>query len=236
MARTKMTRHELKEQDEITTSLQKLTEFAYTRKKELIIGGSAVLVAVLAVVGWSLYASNRNTKAQMQLSQAIRIFDDLAKPDKERYERTIAETQKTLDSYRSLPVGAIAQYYIAMSQEGLGDTTKAVQNLQGTIDRGDAAIKGVAQFALAGIHKKHGEPQKAVEVYKQLYDSGNYSKAAVAYELAVLYEATDQPSQAKDYYQKVVSEFPESPFRQSADDALKRLGAAPIPAPAQKPS
>lgn len=236
MARTKMTRHELKEQDEITTSLQKITEFAYTRKKELIIGGSVVLMAVLAVVSWSLYVSNRNTKAQMQLSQAIRIFDDMTKPDKERYEKTIAEAQKTLDSYGSLPVGAIAQYYIAMSQEGLGDTTKAVQNLQGTIDRGDATIKGVAQFALAGIHKKHGETQKAVEVYKQLYESGNYSKAAAAYELATLYEATDQPNQAKDYYQKVVSEFPESPFRQSADDALKRLGATPIPAPAQKPS
>jgi tetratricopeptide (TPR) repeat protein len=237
VARTKMTRHQLKEQDEITTSLQRVTELVYSRKKELIIGGSVLLVVIIAIVGWTLYASSRNTKAQIQLSQAVRIFDDTTKPDKARYEGTIAEAQKTLDAYGSLPVGAIAQYYIGMSQEGLGDTPKAVQTLQAAIDRSsDPTIKGVAQFGLAGLHKKHGETQKAIEVYKQLYDSGNYSKAAVAFELATLYEATDQPNQAVDYYQKLVSEFPESPFRQNADEALKRLGAPAVPAPAQKPS
>ena len=121
-----------------------------------------------------------------------------------------------------------------MCQEGLGDTAKAVQTLQQVAQTGDPSIKSVAQFALGAIYKKHGENQKAIETYKQLYDSGGYSKAAVAYELASVYEANKQPDQAKDFYQKLVSEFPDSPFRQSADDALKRLGVAP--APAQKPS
>jgi tetratricopeptide (TPR) repeat protein len=126
----------------------------------------------------------------------------------------------------------IAQYYIALSNEGLGDTAKAIQNLQDVINRGDADIKGVAQFALGGIHKKHGEPQKAIEVYKQLYDSGAYAKAAVTYELAKLHEDSAQLDPAKDYYQKVVSEFPDSPFRQDAEAALKRLGVTvPPPTP-----
>ena len=38
---------------------------------------------------------------------------------------------------------------------------------------------------------------------------------------------------ARSVYQKLVDEFPESPFRQDADQALKRLGA---PATDQKPS
>src|SRR6266700_983825 len=97
-------------------------------------------------------------------------------------------------------------------------------------------IKGVAQFALGGIYKKHGETQKAIEVYKQLFDGGGYSKAAIAFELAGLYEASNQADQAKEYYQKVVSEFPESPFRQGADDALKRLGVTTPPPAQQKPS
>ena len=236
MARTKMTRHQLKEQDEITTSLKRITEFAYSRKRELVIGGSTLLVAVLAVIGWSLYTSSRNAQGQIQLSQTIRIYDDTTKPDKERFEATIAEAQKTIDAYGSLPFGAIAQYYVGLSHEVLGDMAKAVENLQAAIDRGEPTIKGVAQFALAGIHKKHGDSPKAVALYKQLYDSGDYSKAAVAFELATLYEATEQPSQAVDYFQKLVSEFPQSPFRQYADDALKRLGAPAPPAPAQKPS
>ena len=170
------------------------------------------------------------------MAQVFRAYDDTTKPDKERFEATITEAQKTVDAYGSLPAGAIAQYYIGLSQDGLGDAAKASQSLQAAIDHGDTTIKGAAQFALAAIHKKHGEGPKAIEIYKQLYDSGNYSKAAVAYELAILYETTNQPNQARDYYQKILTDFPDSPFRQMADDALKRMGVIVAPPPAQKPS
>jgi len=235
--RTKMTRHELTEQDEITTSLQKVTEFVMLRKKEVTTGLTIAAVLAIAIFGWSYYRSNRNSRAQTQLSQAISTFNDTVniKADKERYEKTIIEAQKTYDQYRSLPISNIALYYVALSQEGLGDTAKAIQTLQQVAERGDASIKGVAQFASGAIYKKHGETQKAIDVYKQIYDRGGYSKAAVAYELASLYEANKQTDQAKDFYQKLVSEFPDSPFRQNADDALKRLGVTPTP-PAQKPS
>ena len=237
MPRTRMTRHELKEQDEITTSLQKVTEFVMLRKKEVTTGLTIAAVLALAIFGWSYYRSNRNARAQAQLSQAINTFNDTVniKSDKERYEKTIIEAQKTYDQYRSVPISNIALYYVALSQEGLGDTAKATQTLQQVAERGDASIKGVAQFALGAIYKKHGETQKAIDIYKQIYDRGGYSKAAVAYELASLYEANKQTDQAKDFYQKLVSEFPDSPFRQNADDALKRLGVT-APPPAQKPS
>ena len=235
MPRTKMTRHQLKEQDEITTSLHKFTDIAVAQKKEITIGLAAVAVLVIAFFGWSYYTSSRNARAQMQLSQAINIFNNSAniKSDKERYEKTIAEAQKVYDQYRSLPIASIAQYYIALSQEGLGDRAKAVQNLQEVAGRGDASVKAVAQFALGALYKKSGEIQKAIDIYKQLYDSGGYSKAAVAYELATLYEKNNQVDQATNLYQRLVSDFPDSPFRQNADDALKRLG---VTAPPPKPS
>jgi TolA-binding protein len=101
------------------------------------------------------------------------------------------------------------------------------------MQRGDASIKGVAQFALAQIYKRHGDTQKAIDTLKPLFDSGGYSKSAVAYELATVYEVRKQNDQAKEFYQKVVTDFPESPFRQNADEALKRLG---VVTPPPKPS
>lgn len=233
-----MTRHQLKEQDEITTSLQGFTELVVARKKEVTIGLSALVALVIMFFGWSYYSSSRNANAQTQLSQAINLYNDTTniKSDKERYEKTIAAAQKTYERYGSLPVGKIALYYVALSREGLGDTAKAIQNLQEVAQRGDASIKAVAQFAQGAIYKKHGDTQKAIDVYKQLYDSGGYSKVAVAYELATLYETNKQVDQAKDFYRKLVSEFPDSPFRQNADDALKRLGVTTPPPAAQKPS
>ena len=238
MPRTKMTRHELKEQDEITTSLNKFTEFIVLYKKELTAGLTVAALLAIVIFGWSYYRSSRNAKAEAQLSQAIDAFNDTTniKSDKERYEKTLVAAQKTYDQYRSLPIGNMALYYVGLSQEGLGDTAKSVQSLQEVSDRGDSSVKAVAQFALGSIYKKHGDNQKAIEVYKRLYDTGGYSKAAVAYELASLYEANKQPDQAKDFYQKVVSEFPDSPFRPNADEGLKRLGVTTPPPVTQKPS
>ena len=232
MARTRMTRQELKTQDEITTTLQKVIELADARKKELLIGGGALLVVVLAIIGWNILASNRNAAAQTQLSAAIAAFNDTTiKSDKERYDRAMAEAQKTVAAYGALPAGIIAKYYIALSQDGLGNTANAVKNLEEVIARGDANIRPVAQFALAGLYKRHGELQKAIDTLKPLHDSGAFSKGVVALEMGKLCEANKQPDQAKLYYNQLITELTDSPFRQDAEAGLKRMGFS-LPAPA----
>src|SRR5438067_5878193 len=111
-----MTRHELKEQDEITTSLQKFTEFFFLYKKEFTTGLSVAAALAIIIFGWAYYRSSRNARAEAQLSQAIDVFNDTAniKSDKERFEKTLAAAQKTYDDYRSLPAGNIALYYIGL--------------------------------------------------------------------------------------------------------------------------
>ena len=79
-----MSRHELKEQDEITTSIQSFSEVVYSRKKEIITGVSILAVVILAVVGWRAYASNRDANAQTMLSQAINAYNDPAIKDGEQ--------------------------------------------------------------------------------------------------------------------------------------------------------
>lgn len=233
-----MTRHELKAQDEITTKLQTFTETAYDRRKEILTGVAVVVVLILAFVGWRFYAAHRDANAQSMLGLVTAVFDDPSiASDKERYERTIAEAQKTVDAYGSHPAGVIAKYYIALSQAGLGDTQTAVQNLEQVIADANGDIRPVAQFALAEMHSKQGDPAKAVEVLKQLEESGGYAKSAVTYELAVASESANHADQAQTYYSKVITDFPDSPFRQNAEAALKRMGVAlPAPAPPSIPA
>jgi predicted negative regulator of RcsB-dependent stress response len=226
-----LTRSELKAQDEITTTIQNFTEIAYARKKELITGAAVLLVLALAFLGWRYYSASRNAAAQAQLGEVIDIFRDSAiTVEKEKFEKTAAAAQKTIDSYGSSPAGTIARYYLALSQDGLGNTADAVKNLQQVIDGGDAEHKPVAQFALAQIHSRHGEFQKAIDVLKQLEQSGGFSKSAVLYELGSASEAGGQLEQARTYYSKVVTDFPDSSFREASEVALKRRGF-PIPAP-----
>ena len=220
-----MTRHELKEQDEITTWMQTTTEAAYARKKEILTGISILAVLALAIIGWRFYSSSRDANAQTLLSQAINAYNDPnIKSDKDRFTRALAEAQKAHDAYPSLTAGHIALYYMGLSQDALGDTAKATESLQQVINTSEPEVAGVARFALAGIYRRHGDTQKAVDLYKQIYEKGGYSKSAAVLELAKISEANNKIDEAKTYYQKIVSEFPESPFRSDADQALKRLG------------
>jgi len=236
----RLSRHELKTQDEITSSLRSFTGILETRKKEILIAIAAVILVVVAIVGWRAYSGRRNAAASVQLASAVASFEDPSiKPDKVRYEKAAAEAQKTIDSYGSTSAGIIARYYLAMSQDRLGDTATAEKNMQEVVDRGDSSIKGVAQFALAHLQAKHGGSAKAIETLTQLYNSGSYPKSAVAFDLASFYEASGQQEQAKQYYGKVITDTPDSRFRQESESALKRMGApvpvppAPVPVPAK---
>jgi len=229
--RARMTRSELKARDEITTTLERLTETAVERKNEVIIGAILILVLVGAFLGWRYYNSSQNTAAQKELSAVINTFQDLSiKVDKERFEKTIVAAQKTMKDYPGSQAASHAQYYLALSQDGLGDKPNAVKNLEEVIARGDSDTKGIAQFALASVYKRNGELQKAIDILKQLDTSGGYSKVIVAYELGAAAEAAGQKDVAQTAYSKVVTDYPESPFRTDAEGALKRMGL-PIPTP-----
>jgi predicted negative regulator of RcsB-dependent stress response len=230
----RLSRHELKTQDEITSSLQSFSEILQARKKEVLIAAAVLVVVVVAFVGWRTYSGRRNAAASVQLASAINAFEDPnLKPDKTRYEKAAAEAQKTIDGYGSTSAGVIAKYYLAMSQDRLGDRASAEKNMQDVVDHADGSansIKGVAQFALGHLQARNGGTAKAIETLTQLYNSGNYPKSAVAFDLASLYEAGGQQEQAKQYYSKVITESPDSRFRQESESALKRMGA-PIPTP-----
>jgi predicted negative regulator of RcsB-dependent stress response len=231
-----MSRHELKAQDEITSKLQRFTDTAYAQKNQILAVAGIAVILVLGFAGWRWYSARQNAAAQTQLGAAIAAFTNPSVAvDKERYEKTIAEAQKTVDAYGSGSAGVMARYYIGISQDGLGDTASAVKTLQEVIDQGDSRVKPVAQFALAGIHRKHGEFQKAIDVLRQLEESSGYSRSAVTYELGVASEASGQREQAQTYYSKVVTDFPDSTFREASEASLKRMGF-PVPTPPPPPA
>jgi len=231
--RARMSRSELKARDEITTTLERLTENAMTRKNEIVVGLVVLLVLAAGFFGWRYYSSSKNAAAQGQLANVISAFQDTTvKEDKERFEKTIVAAQKTMADYSGSKAASLAQYYMALSQDGLGDMPNAVKNLEEVIARGDSDTKPIAQFALASVYKRNNELQKAVDVLKQLDASGGFTKAVVAYELGSAAEAANQKDVAQTAYSKVVTESADSPFRSDAEAALKRMGL-PIPTPVQ---
>ena len=157
--------------------MEKLAGFARRRKPGIIAALIALATVLIANFAWSYYSSQRDADAQARFSQVISAFNKIStKADKEGFERIIIEAQKIKNEYGSSPVATLAQYYIAISEERLGNTDKAVQSLQDLIQGGDPMMKNLARFALGAIYRNHGDNPKAMETYKQLEESGAYSK------------------------------------------------------------
>lgn len=234
MATDRLSRRELKHTDEITSTLETFVDRVIARKKEVVAGLVGLLVLVGGVIGWRAYASNQENTAQARLGAVIAAFTDSTVTDeKQRFTKTIEEAEKVISEYRGTDVGRLAQYYLGLSQAGLGDLAKGEQTLGEVAGGASGEIKAVAQVAIAGVHRSKGDTAKAIEAYKQVLDSGGaYPKTVLLYELAKLSEESN-PTQAKEYYQRILTENSDSVYRTDADQAIRKLGGTPTyPQPA----
>jgi FimV-like protein len=224
-----MSRRELRE-DEISSTLQSFWEKVLAKRTELLVVFGVIVAVLIGVMVWRTYASRQNDEVQAQLGKVVAAFNELGTPPAERFKKVVDEGEKTVASYGSLPAGYMARYYMAFGQEGLGDKAKAISLLEEVAGHGDADLQGMARFAMAQIHARSGDQAKAIEILKDLFEKGGYAKDAVAIELGRAHEAANQNDQAKGYYEKVITDFQNSPFRSDAESALRRMGF-PLPAP-----
>ena len=231
MARRKLTRRELVQKDEITSTLERATDFVIEHGKVLAIGVGVVIVVVALVVAMNVTARNRQASAQSALADVIRVYSTIIESgtDEDRFQATVVEAARVQADHPDQPAAQIARYYAALAHEGLGDSAEAIVILSELSDSEDQTVNQVARFALAESYKNQGELESAVGVYQELSEAGGYSQGAVLYELGRIHEAMSMPDQARDYYQSLVGEYPTSPFREDADRALRRLNLVEAP-------
>ena len=224
MARKKLTRRELVQKDEITSTLQDVTTFVVEHRKPVSAVAAVVVVAVVLLIGWNVIAANREASSQSALSEVIQTYTDTElTEDEERFQATLTKAQLVQEEYPNQDTARVAQFYAALSHQGLGNNAEAVQLLEGLLDSGDETVQEIARYALAESYKNSGELERAITVYQELADSGGYSEGAVQYELGRLHETMDSLDEAREHYESLVAEFPDSPFRADADRALSRL-------------
>jgi predicted negative regulator of RcsB-dependent stress response len=192
VAGSKLTRRELREEDEITSTLHSFGDKIIARKNEFLVAVGVLLAIVIGLAAWRTYANRQNQEVQAQLSRVTTAFNELGTPAAERHKKVIAEGEKTVAEYGSKPEANLAKYYMAFAHEGLGETDKAIGLLEDVSSHTHGDIHGMSQFALAQIHARHGQPAKAIEILTELAEKGGYTKSAVALELGRAHEGASQ--------------------------------------------
>jgi len=243
------TRHQLKTDEFRATTVETL-DWAAENQSTLITAAVVVAVILAVVIGGWTYVNYRNQQGRGMLSSAIDKYNapirpagQPATPDQlsyasgaERAKAANAEFAQVAQKYSFTQSGRIAHYFEGITLRDMGDTAGAEKQLNEVASSWDKNMAGLAKLALAGLYANANQTAKAIDLYKQLIDhpSNSVGKWTPQFELADLYQANNQPQDARKLYEQLQKESPTSPIGQAATQKLQALGPAPAAQPTQR--
>ncbi|MFZ0428183.1 MAG: tetratricopeptide repeat protein [Acidobacteriota bacterium] len=241
MAAKKLTRKEIVQQDVIRKTLTETSSWAVSNFKLIVGALVAVLVVTTGVLLWNQYSSSRQEKMQTAFADALDIFhapvgaeatqdqNNPIKPkytfadDKAKYEKSLSAFQALASQYSGSKIGALSEYYAALSMNELGQNEQARSTLQSIVDQSDyIEVKDLARNTLADLDLADGKYDDAMALLRQILEqpSQDFPKEIVMLKLGRILERKGDLSAALEEYRKVTSEFPGT---NSASDASTRI-------------
>jgi len=225
--------------DQLEHALTDARDFVSTHRSETarwsLVAGGAIL-AIGAVWGGIVLRSNR---LAARFSSALALFDAPLASDavpasgarvfKDVAERTAAAKAElaSLAKDSSSTSAGRAAAVLLLSLDGAKAATGA--NLDAakafaSSESGSVAA-GIAAVAAIDAEAGAGRPKEALETAKKYLEASDspVSKDVLVFTMARLYEKTGQNVEAKSLYQRLVTDFPDSPLRTDAQQRLASL-------------
>jgi predicted negative regulator of RcsB-dependent stress response len=235
-------RHQLKEDAFSRVTLQaaeKTAHWSVEHQKTLIIAGLiAVVVLGLGFGGW-YYLSTQEEKASLDLSTAVRTLDvplrpasQPAQPDfptftsaKERNETAHKQFQAIVDKYPHTRSADMAHYFVGVTDADMGDTAAAERSYKDVASSGNRELSSVAKLALAALYGNTNRVKDAIALYQELINKPtmSVSKVMAQLQLAELYQASNQPIDAKKLFEQIKKENPTGEVSQLVTQKLTDL-------------
>lgn len=229
-----LTRHELKHQDEFSLTVSRAKEFLANHGRGISTGLLFGILVVGAVTAFRYYERGQESKANLALGQALRIFHGFVKSsdtdahgdantsnyppeltfdsNKEKYKNALQEFSDVFASFPKRKPGGFARVYMGLSQGQLDRHDDAVRTLEDSSRNPDPEISALAKFSLAGEYLRVGRGKEAQKIYRVLLDSpfAGLSPSMVRLALADSYRSTN-PKEAREIYQELGSQFSHNP-------------------------
>lgn len=210
------TRHALKQDKFRKATVESVSWVSEHRSSVMpwvIAGGVVIVLAIAAVVFWSMQAS----AAETALDAALDIYSAPlatpgAPPQPDTYttanDRAKAANEKFVavaNKYGWLPEGAKAKYFAGVTYEELGQTASAESDLKDAAGAWNRDVSDLAKLALAGLYHQTGRDPQAISLYNAVIDkpSTTVPAATAQLDLADLYVAEGKPEQARALWAKV---------------------------------
>lgn len=230
----RLSRKEMK-QDKFVDDVNIAYSYASSHRNLIIGSILGVVIALAAIWGIWAYRASQAEKAQSRLGDAIMIMDSPttaspgANPASIKYkseDEKLAKAKPIFEdvtkSYSGTDAADVAEIYLARIAVSKGDVVTGRKKLEGFVkEHPDHMLAATAQLSLYELDLASGDPKKVATEIEQKVNSQN-SKVptdALLSLLAKAYEMSGNHAKARDVYQRIITEFPDSPYTLDAQRA-----------------
>jgi TolA-binding protein len=233
-------RRHLKE-NELQTFARQARETYEQRKRETV-----MLVSVAAVVGaiavaYIAWRERVQTKAHTLLADAVVVLEAPVSPppapgqpqqglrfatERERAQAALTKLKTAADAYPSTDAGLYARYQEGVTYMTLGNPTQAASTYQQVIDRDGNSIYGqMARLGLAEAQARAGQYDQAIKTFQEMSQrkDGPLPVDGILMQLARTYLDAGKRTEAQQTFNRIVEEFPDSPYNGDAKRELDNL-------------
>lgn len=225
----------LNEPDEFQSLTQRAMDYIKDNTKQAYTVLGIIAVVVVAVVLFGIWKDTDRKNAMFKEAEALKYYDinspvpgDKPMGSLDRYKKA-KELFDQIVKQHGGNAADIARYYKANSEMEMGDVEPAIAGYSEVISKsGDnPVLVSLATMRLAEAYVAKGDKQKAIDTFQnEIKAEKGYMKDAAQYMLAKVFESDGRTEDAKRAYEKLMKDYPASPY-------AKELMAAQAPQAAQ---
>ncbi|HEV8632127.1 MAG TPA: tetratricopeptide repeat protein [Thermoanaerobaculia bacterium] len=233
-------KHEIRD-DAFRHSVEASYDYVRGHRRNLLLGIGGVVLLALAVLGFRTWQQQRESGAGELLGQAIKVTEapvvaSGAKPDdpdapsfadeKSRDARARQLLEKLESDYSgtgSADVGKVYLARLALLQGKVADARKLWQSFLD--DHPDHMLAAAVRLSLLDLDRKDGKAERVVERLRADLDKDEkpLPEDVMLYELGETLEQLGRRQEAKDAYQRVADEYPDSAWASKAQTKVREL-------------
>ena len=235
----RLTRQDMK-RNELSTALGKGYDYAESHGRTILMAAGAVLALALLAGLFYVYRNSQAEKASTALARAIEVYqapidpaapkpDDPVSPtfadEAARQTRAKALFQELYEKHGSTVAGDIASVYLAQIAMAENQPERARELWNDFLDdNDDHLLAGQTRVNLLRLDRSQGKGQEVAQTLTAMLDEAEppLPMDVILNELASTQEQLGKTQEAVQSYQRILDEFPQSPY---AQEARQKIGA-----------
>jgi tetratricopeptide (TPR) repeat protein len=210
------TRHALKG-DKFAQATKTSVTWLSGHRTNVVRWAIAAGVVLIVGIGFLVFWNMQEAAAETALGKALDTYSmPLALPGTPAESGTYAtaadrskaanqQFKAVADKYGWLPEGAKARYFTGITEQELGQSAAAEDDLKKVASSWNGNLANLGKVALAAIYRQTGRDQQAIDLYNEIIakPSETVTAGVAQLDLADLYSATGKQAQAKALWAKL---------------------------------